>query len=365
MTEKPKPAAGWNTIRMDLPNESSSCIDNPSSSAILAPEEEEKLAGGLIVSPSDPSVRKPFAHSEAIYALATGICYMLLYRISMQLPYSLTTVVAVTLLSFCAVLLFTVRVARAERSVIALGVSLCIAGICALPLVLVRIAPGLFAGAGWGGFFRLYGRMLAVPGLYGLLLIWFAASVGALLSKVVREVKMLLPMSLVLACVDLYVVFGGGLVTQATQGTSPVAAHAMRALTVSLPTVRTSTGAAPMQSMAGFADFMFIALFFACFAKFSVPSRRTFFALCAVLCGYMLIVMYTQTSLPALMPIAVVVIGMNLRQFRFERSEAFAMLYAGLLVAAILGGFWFMGSRRQETTKSRSSGVNTAKPAVK
>lgn len=350
---------------MELPNKAPSSIDNPSSAAVIVSREDDNLAADSHSSPLASNVRKPFVFLEAFYALATGVCYVLLCGISMRLPNSLAIVPAMLLLSFCVLLLFTVRAARAERSGVALGISLCMAGICALPLVLIRIAPGLFAGAGWGGFFRLYGRMLAVPGLYGLLLVWFAASVGALLSKVVREVKMLLPMSLVLACVDLYVVFGGGLVTQATQGTSPVAAHAMRALTVTLPTVRTSTGAPPMQLAAGFADFMFVALFFACFAKFGVPSRRTFFALCAVLSGYMLIVMWTQTSLPALVPIAVVVIGMNLRRFRFERSEAFAMLYAGLLVAAILGGFWYAGSKRQETSKLSSSGRNTASPAVK
>ena len=96
-----------------------------------------------------------------------------------------------------------------------------------------------------------------------------------------------------------------------------------------------------MQLAVGFADFLFIALFFACFQRFGIPSRRTFQVLGGVLAFYMLLVALTGLPLPALVPIAVVIIGMNLRQFRYERSEGFALLYAGLIVAAVAGGFYF------------------------
>jgi hypothetical protein len=59
----------------------------------------------------------------------------------------------------------------------------------------------------------------------------------------------------------------------------------------------------------------------------------------------MLAVALTGISLPALVPIAVVVIGMNIRRFRYERSEAFALLYAGLIVAAVLAGRLILAKR--------------------
>ncbi|HEV2472271.1 MAG TPA: hypothetical protein VGS41_06375, partial [Chthonomonadales bacterium] len=42
------------------------------------------------------------------------------------------------------------------------------------------------------------------------------------------------------------------------------------------------------------------------------------------------------SALPALVPIAVVVIGAHWRRFKYERSEAFALLYAGIIVVAAL-----------------------------
>jgi hypothetical protein len=164
------------------------------------------------------------------------------------------------------------------------------------------------------------------------------------LSRLVRELKLLLPVAVVLALVDLYVVFGGGLVAQANQNRAP-ALQAMQSLTVSLtprpsPNVR---GPAPLA--VGFADFLFIALFFACFARFRVPARRTFVLLCSILCLYMAAVIVLRLDLPALVPIAIVVIGANWTAFRYSRDEAFAMLYAGLIVAGVLGTLAYMSRR--------------------
>ena len=139
-----------------------------------------------------------------------------------------------------------------------------------------------------------------------------------------------------LALVDFYVVFGGGLVTQAQQG-SPMAQAAMKSLTVGLPTVQKNAANALPMPVVGFADYLFIALFFACFAKFGIPARRTFFVLAGVLSLYMLYVLATGTPLPALVPIAAVIISMNLRRFRYERAEAFALFYAALIILAVFG----------------------------
>src|SRR5206468_3170875 len=117
-------------------------------------------------------------------------------------------------------------------------------------------------------------------------------------------------------------------------GHAPVARAFMNAMTAPLSTTQAKLGAAPLQLAAGFADFLFIAVFFACFAKFGIPSKRTFTALVGTLSVYMLAVFYTGSPLPALVPIAAVIIGMNARRFKYARDEAFALLYAGLIVAA-------------------------------
>jgi hypothetical protein len=284
---------------------------------------------------------------DARLAIGVGIAYLALFFITLRIPFGQSAVVGATLVSLGLVLLFTVAAARALDTRAALALASLISGVISLPYVLIPILATRFpAWNGWrtvGMAFIQYQRAMAhVPGLHGLMLILFAVCLGVWLSHMLREMKILLPIALVLACIDLYVVFGGGLVTQANTGNAPVAQAAMQSLTVKLPTKQPAKGAAPMQLSVGFADFLFIALFFACLSRFGVPSGRTFGVLCLVLTAYLAVVYVKHIDLPALVPIAVVIVGMNLRQFRYERSEAFALLYAGLIVAAILGGLLFM-----------------------
>ena len=288
--------------------------------------------------------------TEGWYALATGFLYLVFVRTTTWLPYHVSVVVLMTLVSLVLMLVFTVRVARSLVSRPALVINFLLASFLTLPRVLIPILAARFpTWSGWplvGGQYERYLRLLQhVEGLDGLIMMWFAACIGVGLSRLIREMKMLLPISVVLASVDMYVVFGGGLVTQATSGKASIATAAMRALTVKLPTMHLTRGAAPMQLAIGLADFLFIALFFACFKKFGVAAWNTFIVMCAVLSVYMLIVAYKDLPLPALVPIAVVVVGMNLRQFRYERSEGFALLYAGIIISIVGGIFWFLAHK--------------------
>jgi hypothetical protein len=287
---------------------------------------------------------------DALLAVGSGVAYMALFFITPRIPFGQSAVVAATLLSLGLTLLFTVASARALDRRPALALASLASGALALPYVLIPILATRFPDwGGWpavGGAFIRYSRAMAhLPGLHGLMLILLAVCLGVCLSRLLREMKILLPIALVLACVDLYVVFGGGLVTQANTGKAPVAQAAMKALTVQLPTQHPVKGAAPIQLSVGFADFLFIALFFACLSRFGIPSAQTFGVLCAVLVCYLTVVYVKGIDLPALVPIAAVVVGMNLRQFRYERSEAFALLYAGLIVAAVLDGLLFLSHR--------------------
>lgn len=285
----------------------------------------------------------PFAGKEGWYAAGSALLYLLFWQIVLRIHLSdIVTIAITTLISLLIALLFTVRMARTAVSPVALGINLGLSLLLILPIGLSLAIPAATQSGPLHTILPVYGRVYrAAPYLYGLLLMWFAASLGAGISRLVREMKLLLPMAVVLALVDLYVVFGGGLVTQAKTG-SPTAQKAMSMLTVQLPTVRQQGVAAPIQLAVGVADFLFIAMFFACFARFHIPARRTFLVLCGILAAYMLIVFFRAIDLPALVPIAVVVIGMNVRRFRYERSEAFALLYAGLICLAVVGGFYFM-----------------------
>lgn len=335
--------------------------------------------------PSAPRHRQPMSDSEPDYkqqppvalmdtwldrltesrdgrvAFLAAACYLLLFNVSPLLPWSGIWVVGVmTFVSLILVLLFTVTAARTMRTRRLSDWNLLAAGLLAIPYVAIQLLHTRFPEWNWKAIFHfpliyVYGKVISIPGLMGLFLIWFATGVGVLIARLVREMKILLPMAVVLALVDLYVVFGGGLVTQAQSGNAPVAAAAVKALTVALPTASPKTGAAPMQLAVGFADFLFIATFFACFARFGVSSRRTFYALCLVLTGYMMIVATQDVSLPALVPIAVVIVGMNLRHFQYTREERFAMLYAGIIVTVVLGFMVYRSQPKESTYSPRAT----------
>lgn len=292
--------------------------------------------------PEPPSVTLVYEPSRApdLKRVAlSAFAYLLLFRLASYLPSANEALAATTLASLFLLLLFTASLARTirtEREWIGLTAG------CAILLIAAR-NPSLRGVAG------------LLPGFDGLMMVGLGVSAGTLISYLIKEVKMLLPAGVMLALVDLYVVFGGGLVAQATSGKSAQAAQLMKAFTVVLPTTQATTGAEPMQLAVGFADFLFIALFFACFRRFGVPSRKTFQALTVVLILYMFAVLFTGTPLPALVPIAVVVIAMNFRHFKYEREEKFALLYAGLIVLTLFG-YLFYVSRKPHPARIPAKG---------
>ena len=286
--------------------------------------------------------------SDSLLAALGAVSYILFQLLILRLR--LTNPVAVysaAILSLWITIGITVCLARSLRHTLVQVTVLVASAIVTLPFVLLPLVR-ISSHAQLAASQRLYNAYAmafhTVPGLRGLLLIAFAVSLGVVVARLFREMKLLLPIALVLALIDLYVVFGGGLVAQANSGKSPAAAAAMRSLTVPL-TPRVTSLAAPPPVMVGFADFLFIALFFACFVRFRVPAGRTFAVLCGILALYMLVVIVGHIDLPALVPIAVVVVGCNLGEFRYARDEAFAMLYAGLIVVGVLGALVFLSHR--------------------
>jgi len=270
---------------------------------------------------------------------------LILVRLQLTNPLALY---GVTLVSLVITLCYTVALSRALKSNLAKIIWLVATAAALLPFVLLPIIPMHSAAqlaAAQKVYFAYLAVFRAVPGLRGLLLISFAVSIGSLVAQLIREIKLLLPVAVVLALVDLYVVFGGGLVTQANSGKAPVAQAAMQTLTIGLTPRPPANVRAPAPLAVGFADYLFVALFFACFARFGMPARRTFLVLCSTLCLYMTAVVVLRLDLPALVPIAAVVVGCNLSAFRYKREEGFAILYAGIIVCCILGALVFLSRR--------------------
>jgi hypothetical protein len=194
-----------------------------------------------------------------------------------------------------------------------------------------------------------------VPGLPELLLIWFACSLGGAVARLLRGANMIPPVAAVLALVDIWTLLLGGPVSKVMQSSAPAAQAATRALTVPLPA--SARGAMPMVAI-GFADFLFIAFFVAAMCRFAPAAtayRRSVIALIAVLCPYMALVMFSDNipflaswpGLPALLPMALIMIIVHWRHFHYDRSEVFALLYAACFIAAIIGAFLYFGHKSE------------------
>jgi hypothetical protein len=314
-------------------------------SDVAAPHLHSDLSNGK--SGRDPQpARIPL---DIIAALGACCLYFAIQFAFVRLPLiNPWALYGITLVSLVVTITYTVALVRSLNSASAQLLLLVVTAAVLLPFMLLPFVP-LHTAAQLATAKKIYLVYIvvfrAVPGLRGLLLITFAVAFGSLVARLIREIKLLLPVAVVLAIVDLYVVFGGGLVAQANSGKAPAAQVAMQSLTVGLTPRPAANVNAPAPLAVGFADYLFVALFFACFARFGMPARRTFVVLCSILCLYMVAVIVLRLDLPALIPIAAVVVGCNLSAFRYKRDEAFAMLYAGIIVCCILGALVFMARR--------------------
>jgi hypothetical protein len=288
----------------------------------------------------------PEAASAWLPPLLVGFGYLLFWQIAPRIRSdALGAMLVSTVIGLSLIIWFTALFARSFRTPAALGINFLLSAAVIIPFQVMIVTGRPLPPWTW---------LMAIPGLPHLLLVWLAASLGALLSFLLRGANMIPPIAAVLALVDIWTVLLGGPVQKIMQSQNPTAKAITRAMTVQLPRPR-PTGASPIPAnlVVGFADFLFIAFFVAAISRF-VSGRRVYskmlWTLVVVLSLYMLIVFIYGSNLPALLPLSVVMIALNWRHFHYDRSEAFALLYAALFIVLIAGGFWYFGNRKVAPT---------------
>ncbi len=292
-----------------------------------------------VQTPAIPEPQPPLPQSTLQAPIAAAFVCLLFWQIAPRIrAESFIAFLISSVLYMILVVWFAASLGRALYSPRAIILSGIIAAAIAVPF---RLMIGLRVPAGlW-----LY---TAVPGLSDLLLVWLAGSIGSGLSLLLKGANMIPPVAAVLALVDIWTVLLGGPVHQIMTSDNPAARAATQAMTVQLPAPR-ATGAAPSPLLVGFADFLFIAFFIAAICRFAPNGqayKKTVTALLIVLSAYLLLVASPidfPVGLPALVPTAVVMIAINWRHFHYDRSEAFALLYAGVFIALIAIAFWYLG----------------------
>ncbi|MEN6305540.1 MAG: hypothetical protein ABFD96_22650 [Armatimonadia bacterium] len=172
--------------------------------------------------------------------------------------------------------------------------------------------------------------------LAGLLFMVACVFFGRLLSLIVRERNMMLPVAIMAGLADVFTVFMGP--------TGEALKHApklVEKLSVGIPQVGSATGAAGGAGLAtiataGLGDFIFLAFFFAGMYRFGLRERRTFWVIfVAVLLGMGAVLLLP--AVPALPLLPFIVLGFliaNAGTFKLSRQEKVAMV---VVVAAVTG----------------------------
>jgi hypothetical protein len=157
---------------------------------------------------------------------------------------------------------------------------------------------------------------------------------GMVLARIVREANILLPVALIAMPID-YI----GAMTPIGFTKNAVTQHPnmVHAVSVHVPTV----GALQPISYIGPGDALFMAFFFAVVLRLGMNDRATFWWMYGLLTVAMLLVLVLPDfNIAALIPMGLAVVVANGRFFRLKRAEAFAVLYAGGFVLALVVGFY-------------------------
>ena len=178
------------------------------------------------------------------------------------------------------------------------------------------------------------------PLLMGLTITLAFGFFGILLSRIIREPNVLLPVALVAMPIDYLGAMTPIGFTQNAVTTNPAL---VRALSVPVPSVggggQPHGGIHPI-AFIGPGDALFMAFFFAVVLRLDLNVRGTFWWMYGLLTATMLLVLFSNVNIAALIPMGLAVLIANGRFFKLKREEAFATLYAGLLIIALVIGFY-------------------------
>lgn len=291
------------------------------------------------------SSRRP-ARAALVYLL----CYLGVAVIGAEvvasLPSRLAAGVVVTLLGAAVLLISLLLVLTICRLPMSVGREA--VWIIGLSVLFALVRPTVFSFLGrWTGH-PAAGRHMAevlsvMPGELQLLLgnavlIVWAGFLGRLVSRVIREGKLLFPVAVVAAIADIITVFWG-VVAHVTK-TAP---EVVQTFSAAAPITPPPGVAAPMLlSAVGIGDFLFLAVFLAVAIRYAMRPAATMWATFAVmLIAPLAYYLYPDaTGMPGLPFISAAALWANWRYLRFTQEEKRALAFAGAFVLAAVIGLW-------------------------
>ncbi len=179
------------------------------------------------------------------------------------------------------------------------------------------------------------------PLLMGICITLGCAFFGILLSRIIREPNVLLPVALIAMPIDYLGAMTPIGFTQNAVANNP---KLVQAVSVQVPAVgggASHAGAMHPIAYIGPGDALFVAFFFAVALRLSLNVRGTFWWTYGLLTATMLIVLITGINIAALIPMGLAVVIANFRFFKLKREEVFATLYAAAFILALVTGFYY------------------------
>ena len=210
------------------------------------------------------------------------------------------------------------------------------------------LAGGVWYALTWAATTGDLPRLYLAPAA-SVLFIVLCLLAGRLLSRLLRDANLLLPVCLVALIADFFTVYFGP--------TGKALEHApklVEKLSVGLPQAGSATGAAGAAGLAmlatmGLGDFIFLALFLTAAARFGFALRRGSALIAGLVCLGLLayfalpLMDVNLPGLPLLPFITVGFLAAYWRRFHLSRTEKVALVWGVLLLAAILlGAGWLM-----------------------
>ncbi len=218
--------------------------------------------------------------------------------------------------------------------------------VCMLVLFLLarpRILEIAAKALGHGAQGKRIADMLSLfPGqqvIANIALILWAIFLGRLVSRVIREGKLLLPVAAVASIADIITVFYG-----AVRHMSEKAPAVVEAFSAQTPVAAPPSVPVPILTFIGIGDFLFLAVFMTILARYAMnPVKATWAAFAAMLVAPVpFMVWQGLLGVPGLPFISAAVLATNWRYLRFTREEVRALAFAAILVTAVAAAAWII-----------------------
>ncbi|MBN1459715.1 MAG: hypothetical protein JXA57_09255 [Armatimonadetes bacterium] len=180
----------------------------------------------------------------------------------------------------------------------------------------------------------------SVPGqllLGNVVLIVWAAFLGRLVSRMIREGKLLLPVAVVASLADIFTVFWG-----VVAEVSEKAPEVVETFSAAAPVEAPEGVFAPILTFVGIGDFLFLALFLAVAMRYSMAPVKTLWAtfVLMLIAPLAFIVFPNAPGMPGLPFLSLAVLWANWQYLEFTREEKRALGFAAALVVTVAAGVW-------------------------